>query len=117
MTSSSCDGIIAAARLVGWPGELGVNLQGCGAFGVAEASGYGVQVGARGQELGGRVVPELLQRAGDANPAGVPAVRWGIWRVATARGLPGRERTRTRPRVPGRRGSWPRRGGAGTLFE
>ena len=42
-----------------------------------EAPGHGVQVGARGQELGGGVVPELLQRAGDADPAGVPPVPVG----------------------------------------
>ncbi|HVD32274.1 MAG TPA: hypothetical protein VNC19_01760 [Gemmatimonadales bacterium] len=34
-----------------------------------EAPGDGVEVGAGGQELGGGVVPELLQRAGDADPA------------------------------------------------
>ena len=44
---------------------------------MAEAPGDGVQVGARGQELAGGVVPELLQRAGDADPAGVPAVPVG----------------------------------------
>jgi len=41
---------------------------------VPEAPGDGVQVGARGQELGGGVVAEFLQRAGDADPSGVPAV-------------------------------------------
>jgi hypothetical protein len=41
---------------------------------VAEASGDGVKIGARSQELGSGVVPELLQRAGDADPAGVAAV-------------------------------------------
>ena len=82
--------------LVGGPGELGVELQGRGALRVAEAPGDGVQVGARGQELGGGVVPELLQRAGDADPAGVPAVamghRVGVPRLAAGR--VGRERER-----------------------
>ena len=59
-----------------------------------EAPGDGVQVGAGGQELGGGVVLELLKRAGDANPARVPAVpvghRVGIPGLATCR--VGRER-------------------------
>ena len=39
-----------------------------------EAPGDGVEVGAGGQELGGGVVPELLQQASDADPAsGFPA--------------------------------------------
>ena len=42
--------------LVGGTRELGIELQGRRAFGVAEAAGDGVQVGARGQELGGRVI-------------------------------------------------------------
>jgi hypothetical protein len=36
---------------------------------VPEAPGDGAEVGAGGQEPGGGVVPELLQRAGDADPA------------------------------------------------
>ena len=63
--------------LVGRAGELGVELQGGGAFGVPEASGDGVQVGACREELGGGVVPEFLQRAGDADPTGVSAVSVG----------------------------------------
>ena len=62
---------------VGGPGELGVEPQGGGAFGVAEAPGDGVQIGACREELGGGVVPQFLQRAGDADPAGVPAVSVG----------------------------------------
>ena len=46
--------------LVGGASELGVEPQGRRALSVAEASGDGVQVGARGQELGSGVVPELL---------------------------------------------------------
>ena len=46
--------------LRGGLGELSVEPQGGGALGVAEAvaeaAGDGVQVGARGQELGGRVI-------------------------------------------------------------
>ena len=49
----------------------------------------GVQVGARSQQLGSGVVPQLLQRAGDADPPGVPAVpvghRVGIPRRAACR--------------------------------
>ena len=63
---------------------------------MAEAAGHGVQVGARCQELGGGAVPELLQRAGDADPAGVPAVpvrhRVGIPRLAADRVRRERER-------------------------
>ena len=44
---------------------------------MAEAPGHGVQIGARGQELGGGVVAEFLERAGNADPAGVPAVPVG----------------------------------------
>lgn len=73
--------------LVGRTGELGVELQGGGALRVAETPGDGLQVRARGQQLGGRVMPQLLQRACDADPAGVPAVpvghRVGVpWRAA-----------------------------------
>jgi len=60
--------------LVGGPSELGVELQRGGTLRVAQAPGDGVQVGARGQELGGGVVPKLLQRAGDADPASVAAI-------------------------------------------
>ena len=56
---------------------------------MAEAAGDGVQVGARSQELGRGVVPELLQRTGDADPAGVPTVavghRVGVPRLAAHR--------------------------------
>ena len=89
-------------------GELGVELQCRGTLGVAESSGDGVQVSAVSQELGGGVVPQLLERAGDADPAGVPAVpvghRVGIPR---RRGLPGRTRTRTCRPVPGRQAPAP----------
>ena len=63
--------------LVGRPGELGVEPQGRGALGVTEAAGDGVQIGACREQLGGGVVPQFLQGAGDADPAGVPAVSVG----------------------------------------
>ena len=47
--------------LVGGPGELGVEPQGGGAFGVAEAAGDGVQVGASREELGSGVVPQFSE--------------------------------------------------------
>ena len=43
--------------LIGGPGELGVELQRRGTLRVAETPGDGVQVGARGQQLGRGVVP------------------------------------------------------------
>ncbi len=46
-----------SGALVSEPGELGVELQRRGTLRVAETPGDGVQVGARGQELGGGVVP------------------------------------------------------------
>jgi hypothetical protein len=67
----------AAARWSAGRVNCNGELQGGGALGVPEAPGHGVQVGARGQQLGGGVVPELLQRAGDADPAGVPPVPVG----------------------------------------
>jgi hypothetical protein len=81
--------------LVGGACELGRKLQSRRALSVAEASGHDVQVGARGEELGRGVVPELpSERAGDADPAGVPAVpaghRVGVPRLAANR--VGRER-------------------------
>ena len=56
---------------------------------MAEAASHRVQVGVRSQELGGRVVPELFQRAGDADPAGVAPVpvrrRVGVSRLTSGR--------------------------------
>ena len=51
--------------LVGGTGELCVEPQGGRAFGVAEATGDGVQIGACREELGSGVVPQFLQRAND----------------------------------------------------
>ena len=63
--------------LVGGTGELGVEPQRGGALGVAESSGDGVEVDAVRQQLSGLVMSQLLQRAGDADPSGVPAVPVG----------------------------------------
>ena len=91
--------------LVGGAGELGVELQGRGALGVTEAPGHCVQVGASGQELGGGVVPELLQGTDDADPAGVPAIPVrhcvGVPRLAACR--VGRERERILGHLDGER--------------
>ncbi len=80
--------------LVGGACELGVGLQRRRALGMAEATGHRVQVGACGQKLGSGVVPEFLQRAGDADPAGVPAVpvRHGVRVPRLAACRVGRER-------------------------
>jgi hypothetical protein len=53
--------------LVGGACELGIEPQGRRALGVAEVPGHGVQVGARGQELGSGVVAELRSRQ-DSSP-------------------------------------------------
>jgi hypothetical protein len=46
--------------LVGKMGELRVELQGGGSLGVPKSSGDGIEVDAVGQQLSGRVMPQLL---------------------------------------------------------